>query len=165
MSRHPSLLCLPQTSPVVFFSFWKWIAQFFCDLSSKSLYQACWAANLSRQGELHSAGRENGLSVMRNGLYIFKTHQTGNYFQISFFHFKILNCINFYAWIICWILYWYTFIFKISLNVTRNFGIKNSLDRTDICKISYNFLTVATIWAVMLTKRIWAPKNPVRIRK
>ena len=26
-------------------------------------------------------------------------------------------------------------------------------------KISYNFLTVATIWAVMLTKRIWAPKN------
>ena len=26
----------------------------------------------------HSAGRENGLSVMRNGLYIFKTHQTGN---------------------------------------------------------------------------------------
>ena len=26
----------------------------------------------------YSAGRENGLSVMRNGLYIFKTHQTGN---------------------------------------------------------------------------------------
>ena len=26
----------------------------------------------------HSAGRENGLSVMRNGMYIFKTHQTGN---------------------------------------------------------------------------------------
>ena len=48
---------------------------------------------------------------------------------------------------------------KISLNVTRNFGIKNSSDRTDICKISYNFLTVATIWAVMLTKIIWAPKN------
>ena len=53
-------------------------AQFFCDLPSKSLCQACWAANLSRRGELHSAGRENGLSVMRNGLYIFKTHQTGN---------------------------------------------------------------------------------------
>ena len=53
-------------------------AQFFCDLPSKSLCQACWAANLSKQGELHSAGRENGLSVMRNGLYIFKTHQTGN---------------------------------------------------------------------------------------
>ena len=51
---------------------------FFCDLQSKSLCQACWAANLSRRGELHSAGRENGLSVMRNGLYIFKTHQTGN---------------------------------------------------------------------------------------
>ena len=50
----------------------------FCDLPSKSLCQACWAANLSRQGELHSAGRENGLSVMRNGLYIFKTHQTDN---------------------------------------------------------------------------------------
>ena len=33
----------------------------------------------------HSAGRENGPSVMRNGLYIFKTHQTGNQFQISFF--------------------------------------------------------------------------------
>ena len=51
---------------------------FFCDLPSKSLCQACWAANLSRRGALHSAGRENGLSVMRNGLYIFKTHQTGN---------------------------------------------------------------------------------------
>ena len=50
----------------------------FCDLPSKSLCQACWAANLSRRGELHSAGRENGLSVMRNGLYIFKTHQTDN---------------------------------------------------------------------------------------
>ena len=52
--------------------------QFFCDLPSKSLCQAYWAANLSRQGELHLAGRENGLSVMRNGLCIFKTHQTGN---------------------------------------------------------------------------------------
>ena len=51
---------------------------FFCDLPSKSLYQACWAANLSRRGELHWAGRKNGLSVMRNGLYNFKTHQTGN---------------------------------------------------------------------------------------
>ena len=50
----------------------------FCDMPSKSLCQACWAANLSRRGELHSAGRENGLSVMRNELYIFKTHQTGN---------------------------------------------------------------------------------------
>ena len=46
-----------------------------------------------------------------------------------------------------------------SLNVAQNFGIKNGSDRTEICKISYNFLTVATIWAVMLTKRIWAPKN------
>ena len=27
-------------------------AQFFCDLPSKSLYQACWVANLSRRGEL-----------------------------------------------------------------------------------------------------------------
>ena len=52
--------------------------QSFCDLPSKLFFQACWAANLSRRGELHSAGRENGLSVMRNGLYIFKTHQTGN---------------------------------------------------------------------------------------
>ena len=50
----------------------------FCDLPSKSLCQACWAANISIRGEFHSAGRENGLSVMRNGLYIFKTHQTGN---------------------------------------------------------------------------------------
>ena len=50
----------------------------FCDLPSKSLCQACWAANLSRRGELHLAGRENGVSVMRNGLYIFTTHQTGN---------------------------------------------------------------------------------------
>ena len=54
------------------------LARFFCDLSSKSLYQACWAANLSRRGEIHSAGRENGLSVMRNGMYIFKRHQTRN---------------------------------------------------------------------------------------
>ena len=46
-----------------------------------------------------------------------------------------------------------------------NFGIKNSSDRTDICKISYNFLAVATIWAVMLTKIIWAPNKPVRISK
>ena len=45
----------------------------FCDLPSKSLCQACWAGNLSRRGELHSAGRENGLWVMRNGTYIFKT--------------------------------------------------------------------------------------------
>ena len=81
------------------------IAQFFCELLSKSLSPACWAANLSRRGELHSAGRENGLSVMRNGMYIFKTHQIGNYFQISFFHFEILNCIDFYAWTIYWILY------------------------------------------------------------
>ena len=80
-------------------------AQFFCDLPSKSLCRACWAANLSRRGELHSAGRENGLSVMRNGLYIFKTDQTGNYFQISFFSFRDFNYINFYAWRICWILY------------------------------------------------------------
>jgi hypothetical protein len=53
-------------------------AQFFCDLPSKLLCQAYWAANLSRRGELHSTGPENGLPVMRNGLYIFKTHQTGN---------------------------------------------------------------------------------------
>ena len=71
--------------PSSFFSFWKLLAQFFCDLPSKSLCQACWAANLSRRGELHSAVRENGLSVMRNGMYIFKTHQTGNEFQMSFF--------------------------------------------------------------------------------
>ena len=77
----------------------------------------------------------------------------------------MLNYIYFYAWTICWILYWYTFTFKISLNVTRSFGIKNSSDRTEICKISYNFLNVATIWAAMLTKRIWAPKKPVRISK
>ena len=49
---------------------------------------------------------------------------------------------------------------KPSLNVSRNFGIKNSSDRTEICKISYNFLTVATIRAIMLTKRIWAAKTP-----
>ena len=50
----------------------------------------------------------------------------------------------------------YIYIFKISLNVSRNFGIKNSSDRTEICKISYNFLTVATIWVVMIIKIIWA---------
>ena len=146
--------------PSSFFSIWKWLAQFLCVLPSKSLCQACWLQIFQDKESFHSAGRENGPSVMRNGLYIFKTHQTGNYFQISYFHLKILNCINFYAWTICWILYWYTFIFKISLNVTQNFGIKNSSDGTEICKISYNFLTVATIWVVMLTKIIWAPKKP-----
>ena len=50
----------------------------FWDMPSKSLCQACWAANLSRRGELHLVGQENGLSVMGNGLYIFKTHQTRN---------------------------------------------------------------------------------------
>ena len=79
-------------------------------------------------------------------------------FKFLFFYFEILNCIDFYAWTIYWILYIYTFIFKISLNVTRNIGIKNSSDCTDICKIWYNFLTVARICAVMLTKIIWAPK-------
>ena len=58
-----------------------------------------------------------------------------------------------------------TFNVKINLNVTQNFGIKNSSNRTEICKFSYNFLTVATIWAVMLTKRIWAPKKTLRISK
>ena len=33
---------------------------------------------LQDEESFHSAGRENGPSVMRNGLYIFKTHQTGN---------------------------------------------------------------------------------------
>ena len=49
--------------------------------------------------------------------------------------------------------------------MTRNIGIKNSSDRTEICKISYNFLTVATIWVVMLTKRIWDPNKTLRISK
>ena len=51
------------------------------------------------------------------------------------------------------------------MNVTRNFGIKNSSDRTEICKISYNFLTGAIIWAVMLRKRMWAPKKTLIISK
>ena len=108
----------------------------------------------------HSAGRENGPSVWEMGYTFLKHIKPAISFKYLFFHFEILNYINFYAWRICWILYWYTFIFKISLNVSRNFEIKNSSDRTEICKISYNFLTVATIWAVMLTKRIWAPKKP-----
>ena len=49
--------------------------------------------------------------------------------------------------------------------MSQNFGIKNSSDRTEIYKISYNFLTVATIWAVMLIKRIWAPKKTLIISK
>ena len=53
---------------------------------------------------------------------------------------------------------------EIGLNATQNFGIKKSSDRTEICKISYNFLTVATIWVVMLTNRMWAQKN-LRISK
>ena len=137
--------------PSSFFSFWKWLAQFFCDLPSKSLCQACWAANLSRRGEFHSVCPEMGCTFLKHikpGI------------SFNFFHYKILNSIDFYAWKIIWILYWYTFIFKIILNVTRNFGIKNSSDRTEICKISYIFLTVATIWAVMLTKRIFPPNKP-----
>ena len=43
-------------------------------------------------------------------------------------------------------------------------GLK-TVDRTEICKKFVYFLTVATIWAVMLTKRIWAPKKPLRISK
>ena len=33
-----------------FDAFLKWLAQFFCDLPSKSLCQAYWDANLSRRG-------------------------------------------------------------------------------------------------------------------
>ena len=44
-------------------------------------------------------------------------------------------------------------------------GLKTVRTAPKYAKISYNFLTVSTIWVVMLTKRIWAPKNNLRISK
>ena len=148
-------------SPVVFFSCWKWLAQFYFFFKKYPneayfLYQPCWAANLSRRGE--SVCPEMGCTFLKH-------IKPAISFKYLFFYFEILNYIHFYAWRICWILYWYTFIFKISLNVIQNFGIKNSSDRIEICKVSYNFLTVATIRGGMLTKRRWAPKKILWISK
>ena len=119
-------LCLPHHEPSCVFFLLKMASPVLLFLKKylNEAYLLCQpyqAANLSRRGEFHSVCPENGLSVMRNGRYIFKTLQTGNQF-----HFKILNSIDFYAWTIIWILYLYKFIFQISLNVTRNFRIKNS---------------------------------------
>ena len=52
-------------------------AQFFCDLPSRFV-RPVGLQIFQDEESFHSAGRENGLSVMRNGMYIFKTHQTGN---------------------------------------------------------------------------------------
>ena len=41
-------------------------------------HTCCYSPATADEESFHSVGRENGLSVMRNGLYIFKTHQTGN---------------------------------------------------------------------------------------
>ena len=125
-------------------------AQFFCDSPSKSLCQACWAANLSRRGEFHSVCPEMGCTFLKHikpGI------------SFNFFHYKILNSINFYAWTIIWILYLYKLFFKIVWMWIDISGLK-IVDCTEICKkkIVY-FLTVATIWGVMLTKRRWAPKK------
>ena len=40
--------------------------QFFCDLPSKLLCQACWAANLSRRGEFHSVCPEMGCTFLKH---------------------------------------------------------------------------------------------------
>ena len=44
-------------------------------------------------------------------------------------------------------------------------GLKIVRTAPKYAKFHIIFLTMATIWAVMLTKRIWAPKKPVRISK
>ena len=75
----------------------------FCDLPSKSLCQACWATNLSRRGEL-SFGWPRKWPIS-NEKWAVKHIKPAISFKYLFFHFEILNYINFYAWRICWILY------------------------------------------------------------
>ena len=68
------------------------------------LYQPCWAANLSRRGEFHSVCPEMGCTFLKHikpGI------------SFNFFHYKILNFIDFYAWTIILILYLYKLFFKI----------------------------------------------------
>ena len=146
-------------SLVVFFSCWKWLAQFyfFKKYPNKAymLYRPCWVANLSRRGEFHSVCPEMGCAFLKHikpGI------------SFNFFHYRILNSIDFYAWTIICILYLYKLFFQNSLNVTRYFRIKNSWPHRNMQNFVY-FLTVATIWGVMLTKRRWAPKKFWRISK
>ena len=146
-------------SPVVFFSCWKWLAQlyFLKKYPNKAylLYRPYWAANLSRRGEFHLVCPEMGCTFLKHikpGI------------SFNFFHYKILNSIDFYAWTIIWILYLYKLFFKIVWMWIDISGLK-TVDRTEICKKFIYFLTVATIWGVMLTKRRWAPKKFLRISK
>ena len=69
--------------------------QFFCDLPSKSLCQACWATNLSRRGEL-SFGWPRKWPIS-NEKWVVHFENTSNRQLVSntFFHFEILNYIKF----------------------------------------------------------------------
>ena len=58
-------------SPVVFFSCWKWLAQFYFFLKKYPnkaylLYRPCWAANLSRRGEIHSVCQEMDCTFLKH---------------------------------------------------------------------------------------------------
>ena len=55
-------------------------------------------------------------------------------------------------------------LFLKSVWMRLEISVKNSSDRTEICKISYNFLTLATIWDVMLKKEYGLQKT-LRISK
>ena len=108
LSRQPFLLCLPQTSPVVFF-FLKVASPilFFLENTKTEaylLYWPCWAANVSRRGEFHLVCPEIACTFLK---YI----KPG--ISFNFIHYKILNSIDFYAWTIIWILYLYKLFFKI----------------------------------------------------
>ena len=142
------------------FFFWKWLAWFFVICQVSRFVRPVGLQIFQDEESFIRLAEKMAYQKWEMGCTFLKHIKPAISFNFLFFHFEILNCIDFYAWTICWILYWYTFIFKICLNVTRNFGIKNSSDRTEICNISYNFLTAATIWDVMQTKRIWDPKNP-----
>ena len=115
-------------SPVVFFSCWKWLAQFYFFKKYPNeaylLYQPCWAATLSRRGEFHLVCPEMGCTFLKH----IKPGISSN-----FFHYKILHSIDFYAWTIIWILYLYKLIFKIVWMWIDISGLK-TVDRTEICK-------------------------------
>ena len=53
-------------------------AQFFVICQVSRFVRPVGLQIFQEEESFHSAGRENGPSVMRNGLYIFKTHQTCN---------------------------------------------------------------------------------------
>ena len=126
-------LCLPHHEPSCVFFLLKMASPvlFFLKYPNKAylLYRPCWAANLSRRGEFHSVCPEMGCTFLKHikpGI------------SFNFFHYKILNSIDFYAWTIIWILYLYKLFFKIVWMWIDISGLK-TVDRTKICKNSYTF--------------------------